>query len=145
MPLKVFPALCFPPQQGSLSQQPGLLWFELHWWCNSLKMTRQSLLKVLLKAADYSVNLLWIIFSVFMLLYPWRTAPPKRRFSWFSPTVSALIQVEKLFKELGKTYIYIYIFLGFLSSPVFQHLFFFNHINLSIAGGGMVGFPCFDG
>lgn len=71
MSLMVFPALCFPPQQGSLSQQPGLLWFEIHWWCNSWKDDQASLLhllKVPLKAAGYSVNHLWIIyfFSIFV-------------------------------------------------------------------------------
>lgn len=147
MPLMVFPVLWFPPRQESLSQQPGLFWFELHWWCNSLKMTMHHWsLRVLLKAADYSVNQLWIIsFLRIYVTVSMQDCTPNILIQPHCISSDPSWKVLQTIREDIYMYICIYLFLAFISWTIFQHLFFFNHINLSKAGGGMVGFPCFDG
>lgn len=147
----VFPALCFPPRQGSLSQQPGLLWFELHWWCSSLKDHQVSLLhllKVLLKAADYSVNQLWIIsFLSIYVTVSIEDCTPKETVFLVQPHCISSDPSWKVLQRLGKIHIYVCMYsyiLGFyllnsLSAPLL------TISTMSKADEGKIGFPCFDG
>lgn len=123
VPLMVLPALCFPPQQGSLSQQPGLLWFRLHWWCNCLKDDLASLLhllKVLLKAADYSVNQVQII--SFLSLYV--TGTPKETIFLIQPRCTSSEPSWKFLQRIREdiyvcAYIPAFHLLSYLSASLF--------------------------